>query len=134
MSVEVSWQRSPRRILLPVQVLPPEPAHDLTGRSATALLDTGATTSGVARGIARSLDLPSIGKEPINTAGGTILSERYLFRLGIPRPGAFPYIFDDVTGFELSDGSSFDALLGMGVLARCDVILLRDGSCTLRFG
>ncbi|WP_375391132.1 hypothetical protein [uncultured Sphingomonas sp.] len=100
----------------------------------TALLDTGASSCGVSRAIAGSLDLPSIGKQPIITAGGIVLSERYLFRVGFPQAQSFPFVFDDLTGFELTDDTAFQAVLGIDVLARCDVVLDRTGRCVLQFG
>lgn len=133
MSAAIEWRRGSRRVLLDIAILRPTPATDLTSMPATALLDTGATSSGVTRQIADALQLPSIGKEPINTAGGTILSERYLFRIAFPIANSFPFIFDDITGFELTDYRSFQAILGMDVLSRCDFTMSRTGDCTLRF-
>ena len=94
-------------------------------------MDTGASSTGIARNVARQLDLPSIGKEPISTAGGILQSERYLFRVGLPVRGSFAYIFDDITGFELIDNEAFGAVLGMDVLSRCDFHVSRNGLCTL---
>jgi hypothetical protein len=47
---------------------------------------------------------------------------------------ASPYIFGDVSGFELSDSFSLDALIGMDILRHCDFEMRRDGLCRLRFG
>ena len=46
----------------------------------------------------------------------------------------FPYIFEDVIGFELSETFQFDALLGMDVLRYCDFAIFRTGMCSLQFG
>lgn len=132
--MEYEWRRTGRRILLDILILKPAPATDLTAFTVTALLDTGASSCGVSRDVAARLDLPSIGKQPIITAGGIVLSERYLFRVGMPQEQSFPFIFDDITGFELTDDTSFQAVLGMDVLTRCDVHLHRDGRCVLRTG
>ncbi|UVO50980.1 aspartyl protease family protein [Sphingomonas sp. SUN019] len=129
----IEWRRTGRRIVLDIDILRPDPATDLTAVRVVALLDTGATSSGVAKRIADELRLPSIGKEPINTAGGTILAERFLFRVAFPISGSFPHVFDDITGFELTDHGSFQAVLGMDVLCRCDFTMQRNGDCTLRF-
>lgn len=130
--MEVEWRRSGSRLLLPIEILRPAPASDLTSLRVTALLDTGATSSGVAKQVADTLALPSIGKEPINTAGGTILANRYLFRIGFPQDSALPFVFDEITGFELIAHGAFQAVLGMDVLARCDFSMSRDGHCVLR--
>lgn len=133
MSAGVDWRYDGPRILIDVDVLRPTPASDLTAERVTALVDTGASSSGVAKSVAQRLRLPSIGKEPINTAGGTIMSDRYLFRIAFPNPTGFPFVFDDLTGFELTNFSHFQALLGMDVLRRCDFTMRRGGSCSLRF-
>jgi len=39
-----------------------------------------------------------------------------------------------VSGFELAGSFQFEALLGMDILGECDLVMRRDGSCTLRFG
>lgn len=120
--------------MIDLLILKPAPATDLTALPVTALLDTGASSSGVSRAVAEELDLPSIGKQPIITAGGIVHSERYLFRVGIPEERSYPFIFDDITGFELTDDSAFQAVLGMDVLSRCDFSMTRDGRCRLSSG
>jgi gag-polyprotein putative aspartyl protease len=127
-------RRVGRRILLDILVLRPDPPSDLTSLSVRALLDTGATASAVGRATAEAMSLPSIGKRPIVTAGGTVMAEHYLFRAGFAQPGGYPFVFDDLTGFELFNADRFDAVLGMDVLSRCDVLLYRDGRCHLDFG
>ena len=130
--MEIEWRRTGARLLIPIQILRPSPAVDLTPCKVVALLDTGATSSGVAATVAAELGLPSIGKEPINTAGGTVVVNRYLFRIAFARTGEFPFVFDDITGFELIAHGAFQAVLGMDVLSRCDFAMTRDGRCTLR--
>lgn len=39
---------------------------------------------------------------------------------GAPAP-AFPFVFDEVTGFELANSFTFEALLGMDILSQCDL-------------
>ena len=131
MSLVHEWRRDARRILLDVVLLRPHPSTDMTSVAVAALVDTGATASGISRALADELQLPSIGKQPIGTAGGTTMAERFLFRIGIPREQQFPFIFDDITGFELGGSEKFQALLRMDVLSRCDFTMLRDGRCRL---
>jgi len=47
---------------------------------------------------------------------------------------SFPFVFDDVEGFELREGFQPDALLGMDILRQCDFSISRSGKCRLTFG
>ncbi len=47
---------------------------------------------------------------------------------------AFPYVFEEVIGFELTNNFQFEALIGMDILRQCDLSLLRSGLCKLSFG
>ena len=122
---------------MPILILRPTPTTDLTSVEAMALLDTGATISGVAKHVVRQLDLPRVGRRPLMSAQGLGQVERFLFRFGLKisdSPSAFPYIFRETMGFEIVDGSSFDALIGMDILSQCDFEMRRDGTCRLSFG
>jgi hypothetical protein len=137
MSHCIEWQHDGRRILLPVLILRPTPSSDLTGYEGSALVDTGSTTSGITPRVARQLDLPRRGKRPLGSAQGEGQAERYLFRLAFQLPTenpAFPYVFEDVIGFELAETFLFDVLVGMDVLRHCDFTMLRRGTCSLAFG
>jgi len=87
--------------------------------------------------MATSLDLKAIGKRPLGYARGEAQVERYVFRVGL-HPAAegptFPFVFEAVTGFELSDSFSLDALIGMDILSQCDFNMTRDGRWSLLFG
>jgi len=78
---EIRWQREDRRILLPIFILAPRPVDDLTYEAGTALLDTGSTTSGVARALAVKLRLPHLGKRVLGSVHGEAQVDRYLFRV-----------------------------------------------------
>ena len=137
MSHRIDWGHDGRRILLPVLILQPTPSTDLTGFEGSALVDTGSTTSGVTPHVARALGLAKRGKRPLGSAQGEGQAERYLFRVGVQPAGqapAFPYVFEDIIGFELAESFQFDALLGMDVLKQCDLTILRTGRCALQFG
>jgi predicted aspartyl protease len=137
MSHCVEWQHDGRRIVLPVIILQPAPSTDLTGYSAQALLDTGSTTSGITPRVAQSLGLAKRGKRPLGSAQGEGQAERYLFRVGLRVPSegpAFPFIFDDVSGFELAATFQLDSLIGMDILRRCGFEMHPDGRCSLEFG
>jgi hypothetical protein len=137
MSHCIEWRHDGRRVLLPVLLFPPKPSIDLTGFEAIALVDTGSTTSGITPRVARGLGLLKRGKRPLGSARGEGQVERYLFRVRLRPPSdtpRFPYVFDDVSGFELVESFQFDALVGMDVLGQCDFEMHRDRRCRLGFG
>ena len=137
MSHRIEWQHDGRRIVLPVLLLRPQPSIDLSGISGTALIDTGSTTSGLTARAAKALGLSGRGKRPLGSAQGEGQAERYLFRFGVRLDHdapSFPFVFNDVIGFELADSFSLDALIGMDVLRKCDFSIDRHGGCILQFG
>ena len=104
------------------------------------MVDTGSSISGVALRLAESLGLARLGKRPLSSAQGLGQVERYAFRVGlIANPAlsyapAFPFVFDEVIGIELTNAFEFDALIGMDILSQCDLAIERSGLCRLRFG
>ena len=135
----IDWRREKRRILLPVVILRPFPVTDLSGTEATALIDTGSSVSGVSVDIAQSLGLVGLGKRPLKSAQGEGQVERYAFRVGlIPdsagEEAAFPFVFEEVIGIELTNAFEFTALIGMDILDQCDFASGRSGACSLVFG
>lgn len=137
MSQCIEWRHDGRRLVLPVVILPPKPTSILTGVEADALLDTGSTTSAITPRIAKELGLRQLGKRPLGSAQGLGQAERYLFRVGLRTPAdvpTFPFLFDEVSGFELSDSFQLDALIGMDILKQCDFSMSRTGICSLTFG
>jgi len=139
MSHCIEWRRDRRHIVLPICIVRPAPS-DLTAYSGTALLDTGATATGITARVARHLDLTPRGKRLLGSARGEEQVQRYLFRVGLTpdrdpdEPPAFPFLFEDVEGFELRDNFRLDVLLGMDVLSQCDFQMDRRGRCRLAFG
>ena len=138
MSHRIEWRREQRRILLPVVLLRPFPVTDLSGTDATALIDTGSSVSGVAIALAQSLKLIGLGKRPLKSAQGESQVERYAFRVGFKANGAhssaFPFVFEEVIGIELTNAFEFNALIGMDILGQCDFTMDRTGRCSLAFG
>ena len=135
----IEWQREKRRILLPIRILAPYPITDLTGVDATALVDTGSSVSGVASDLAQTLGLVGLGKRPLKSAQGEGHVERYAFRIGLKPDqygsgAAYPFIFEEVIGIELTNAFEFNALIGMDILDQCDLSTKRDGQCVLLFG
>ena len=137
---EIEWRHDGRRLSIPVQILAPSPANDLAGVQGSALVDTGSTISGITRRVAEGLGLRGIGKRPLSSAQGEGQAERYLFRVGLMparggnEPPSFPFIFEEVIGFELTNNFQFEALLGMDILRQCDFAMDRSGRCSIRFG
>lgn len=135
---QIEWLHDRRRIVLPVWIFRPYDPTDLTHVDAVALLDTGATASGISLDIARQLDLKSHGKRPLQSAHGLGQTERFFFRIGVHADGGrgtgLPFIFDDVFGFGLTGSDHFSALIGMDILSQCDFSIDRRGRCTLAFG
>lgn len=109
-----------------------------------ALLDTGATVSGVGPKVIEALQLESYGKNRLGSATEEVFADYYLFRLGLlsteqvqahqPDPVDLPFLFDEIDGFSWSRQTDFDVILGMDVLSRCDIRLDRYGRCTISFG
>ena len=138
---EISCRHDGKRILLNIAILPP--GTDLTNwKTIRALLDTGATNSGVTGAVAEKLGLPMIGKRPLSGVHGEEQVERYLFRIGLfadadaasniaPR---LPFTFDETEGFRLREGFQFEALVGMDILSQCDFSCDRRHNVLLRFG
>ncbi|MBA3898019.1 MAG: hypothetical protein H0X36_12995 [Sphingomonadaceae bacterium] len=104
---------------------------------ASALIDTGSTTSGLTPRITHRLGLVGLGKRPLGSAQGFGQAERFAFRVAL-RPDdseapAFPFVFDRVIGFE-SESFQLDALIGMDILSQCEFWMARNGLCRVEFG
>lgn len=130
-----------RRIILPVTVLRAHPTSDLTGHQCTALLDTGATTSGITPRVGRALNLIGLGKRPLGSARGDEQVERYICRIGLQSTShhdqeqpTYPFVFDPIMAFQLRDEFRFDVILGMDILAQCDFRMDRHRHTLLSFG
>ena len=130
-----------RRVTLPILILRPDPPTDFDGYAATALLDTGATASGITPRVVDALGLFSIGKRPLGSARGEEQAERYLCRIGLhataelsPGMNTLPFTFEPMLVFGLTDAFRFDAILGMDVLSQCDFRMDRRGHTLLSFG
>lgn len=129
-----------RKILIPIAVLRSDNPTDLTFVNGTALVDTGATSSGVCSKIIENLGLRSHTKRPLVVATEERLVDYFLFRLGLFQPSQsedavqFPYVFAETDGFGIRDSGHFDIILGMDVLKQCDLHVSRTGIWELHFG
>jgi hypothetical protein len=135
---QINWLHDGRRITLPVRILRADNPFDLTFLDAVALVDTGATVSGIDESFAEKLGLEPLGKRPLQSAHGLGHTERFMFRIGLMPDGSdqmsLPFIFDASYGFGLRGSEHFTALIGMDILRQCDFSIDRHGRCRLVFG
>jgi hypothetical protein len=129
---------SQRQILLTVAILGSRNPSDLTHIQCKALLDTGATSSGIGPNIISKLSLRSHQKKPLSVATEMRMVDYYLFRVGFldfaTGSNAHPYVFAETDGFSWMEQKSFDLILGMDVLNQCDLSVKRNGHWELVFG
>ncbi len=138
----VKGRHDGRRIIVPIAVLAAENPSDLTYVDALALVDTGATVSGIGPRIVAELGLESHQKRRLVSATEIRMVDYFLFRLGlftgtfgeIPTNPTLPYIFNDIDGFSWDQAGDFDVILGMDVLRKCDFAIDRAGNWSLAFG
>lgn len=116
----------------------------MTSFAATALLDTGATASGIGPSVVRALQLKSHMKKRLLSATEEVFADYFVFRIGfhttdqLSRIGdnltEWPYVFQEVEGFSWRRASDFDVIIGMDILSQCDLAFDRNGTCRLQFG
>lgn len=90
----------------------------------TALIDTGASNTSLAKSVAQRLTLPILGKGQMTSAGGVHAIDLYMADLGLVFGGptanvqeAYPLL--DFTLMEFNGGGAdFDVLLGRDILCR----------------
>lgn len=131
---QISWKHDGKRIVLPVKIFGADNPTDMTSVDCFALLDTGATVSGINADVAETLGLRPVGKRPILSAHGLAHIDHFLFRVGLfpdDWHSPYPFIFPEVIGLLLSSSENFSALLGMDILRRCDFSMERSGLCRL---
>lgn len=137
---EIRWRHDRSRLIVEAAVLAPigEP-NETTVVGVRALLDTGATLSGITPAVAKALNLPSLGKKPVQTAGGLIQTDRYAFRLGFydgtdQSTARYPHVLEkEVYGIGLAPSGSFEVIIGMDVIGRNHLELHSNGHSLFRF-
>ncbi len=140
---ELRWRTSNNRVLIDLLILRGGDPNDLTSIPARALVDTGATVSGIGPRLIEGLDLRSYAKKLLKSATEERYVDYYLFRIGFElnpdetrgsSGNQLPFVFDDTDGFSWGRAADFDVILGMDVIRRCDLLLRRDGTGSLAFG
>ena len=135
----VNFRHDRRQIIVPTAIY--RPNNPQYFEVARALVDTGASISGVSRAVADRLDLPRRGKQLITTPSGQHVARLYAAGIGLfpSQSGEFdrvslPHMLPDVfMMIECSPGTQFDILLGMDVLGQCDLYIRPDGTGALIF-
>jgi hypothetical protein len=137
---EIEWRHDGRRIVIPAAILRADDPADLRFHPVTALVDTGATSSGIMPAVVEALDLAPVGKRLVKAAHGEAMVDTFVFRIGLfagtsdrIQP-SFPYVFDAIMGLRFGPSEHFDAIIGMDILGQCDFSIARNRSCRLTFG
>lgn len=138
---EVRWKHSGHRLVLPVAVLPSAAADNAQAiKVVDALIDTGATGTGLRPDIAAALHVPGRGKRRVVTANGDMLVPEYRVRIGFycgqfenePVAQGSPYVLEfGLLVHALREHFTYAMLIGMDVLSRCDLHLRRNGLAAL---
>ncbi len=126
-----------RRILLDVAVFGTFGLPAVRQVTARALIDTGATKSGIAPRIITELGLDPLENRPLMVATELRLVKFYLFRIGLysnQSDRQLPFVFDESDGFQIGAAHDFEVLLGMDILRQCDFSLTRAGHWHLSCG
>lgn len=153
------------QVFCALSVLPPQPAPGLGGAPegapyvgpsalVNALVDTGATTTGITSRLAAQLQLQPVGKVPIQGVGGVQHHNSYLFMVAFPfllppgsplaaglpppAPGQVQtqiHVLDKVIqGCEFHGGSAnFQIIMGMDILSTGSLVIQGDGSFSFSF-
>lgn len=105
-------------------------------QEAIALLDTGATSSGLCSAIVASLDLEPLGRRVIGTAAGSRRSTTYRFGMAFPPdsqaagPRFLPF---ELNGIEFTESPMFQVLIGMDVISAGTLLVQPDRHWSLDF-
>jgi hypothetical protein len=131
-------------LFLPVSVMPSVTAANHTHSTrVTALLDTGATKTGIRPDFVTVLGLEKRDRAPVQTANGTRLADLFLARLGFwpadvhdnaqaKATSELPYVLDrEFLIQSLLPDFPHEMLLGMDVIGMCEFHVSADGTAEL---
>lgn len=141
---QIDWRHNRRQLFLPVAVMPsahaPNAMHSVTVK---ALIDTGATRSGLHKDLVDQLALPKRDRAPVQTANGTMIVDLHQVRLGFWQTTldhdlhsisstTMPFILDRLFLIHaLGADFSHQMLIGMDVIGMCDLTIRSDGVARL---
>lgn len=145
-------QHNGSQLFLSVTIIPgdapplPEGAVYPGSQLFRALVDTGATTTGITGGVVTKLGLQPVGKSSIDGVSGRRHHNNYLFKVGFPflvapsllppgvplLPGHQPLqlqiLNQTILGFDFHKGTfDFDVLLGMDVISTGSLVVQGGG-------
>lgn len=153
-------QHNGSQLLCPVVILPanapPAPTPANLHSAVPALIDTGATTTGITTALAAQLNLPPVGIIPIQGVGGVQHHNAHLFFVGFPftlPPGAVAvpgqaapqqqqgivlgqlFVLGKVIqGCAFQGGHApFQVLLGMDVISTGSLVVQGNGTFSFSF-
>ena len=140
----IEWRHDCRQLFLPVSILPSASADNSSHAiTAKALIDTGATKTGLRADLIAKLALPKRDRAPIQTANGTLITDLHLVRMGLWASGLendvfatsasqLPFILDrEFLVQALRQDFSHEMLLGMDVIGLCEFTTRGDGTATI---
>lgn len=140
----IEWRHDRRQLFLPVAVMPSSSAANHShSATVTALLDTGATKTGLRPDFITTLGLEKRDRAPVQTANGTRLADLFLARLGFwpleagddvaaKVASELPYVLDrEFLVQSLLPDFPHQMLLGMDVLGMCEFRMSSDGGAEL---
>jgi hypothetical protein len=151
-------QHNNSQLFCPVAILPPNaPAVVAAGghfpgpvHVVPALVDTGATVTGIASTLAARLQMQPIGKVSVHGVGGIQAHNSHLFVVAFPfalPPGASPppsapagqppiqlqILHKLIQGCEFPGGANFEVLLGMDVISTGSLVVQGNGTFSFSF-
>lgn len=128
-------------MVIPAAILRADDPADLRFEQVTALIDTGATASGIMPRVVEALALEPHGKRLVKGAHNDAMVDAFVFRIGLfpdrpddTAPPSLPYLFEAIMGLRFGPSEHFDAIIGMDILGQCDFAMTRNGNCRLAFG
>jgi hypothetical protein len=146
-------QHNGKQLFLLVVILPENaPVAPASPIGVPALIDTGATTSGIASTLAAQLQMQPIGLVSIQGVGGVQQHNSYLFKVAFPfaltpplppghpppQPGQMAaqlFVSDTIIqGCEFHAGNApFQVILGMDVLSTGSLVVQGNGTFSFSF-
>jgi len=146
-------QHNGSQLFCAVVILPPSGAVPANQTAATALIDTGATTTGITTALAAQLQMQPVGIMQIHGVGGVQNHNSHLFLVGFPfafppgaplpaghpppPPGQMPiqlHVLQKVIqGCAFRGGGPFQVLLGMDVISVGSLVVQGNGTFSFSF-